>query len=109
MTPPKTLDYVDSSHLGTQATVAQNHFIDGQELWRPVNHTSRPWKPHEARYSQIERESNGILTGMHMNRMYTMGTPVEVVTDHKPLVNIYNNYRQKQPIRVHGHKMKLLD
>ena len=57
--------------------------------WRPVNHTSRPWTPAESRYSQTERESNGIVTGMFMNHMYTTGCHVEVVNDHLPLIPIY--------------------
>ena len=76
--------YVDSSPIGTQATITQKHVIDGEAHWRPVNHTSRSWTPAEAGYSQIERESNGILKGMYMNRMYTLGTFIEVITDHKP-------------------------
>ena len=44
-----------------------------------------------------------------MNRMYTLGTPIEVVTDHKPLVNIYNNTKKKRPIRIDRHRTKLLD
>ena len=70
----KTRLYVDSSYLGTQATVAQQHIVHGEMVWRPVNHTSRKWTPAEAGYGQIEREGNGIQTGMHMNRMYTLGT-----------------------------------
>ena len=54
--------HVHSSPVGTQATVAQNHIINGEVHWRPVNHTSRSWTPEEARYGQTERESNGILT-----------------------------------------------
>ena len=101
--------YVDSSYAGTQATVAQEHIVDGRKCWRPVNHTSRPWTPAEARYSQIERESNGILTGMHMNRMYTVGTHVEVVTDHDPLLPIYTpNSTKQRPLRVDSHRTKLL-
>ena len=96
--------YANSSPVGTQATVAQKHVIDGQEAWRPVNHTSRPWKPHESRYSQIEREGNGILTGMHMNRMYMLGTPVEIITDHKPLVNLYIKNKKKRPVRPDQHR-----
>ena len=65
--------YVDSNTIGTQATVAQKHHINN-DVWRPVNHTSKAWTPAEAGYGQIERESNGILTGMHMNKMYTLGT-----------------------------------
>jgi len=97
----RTRVYVDSSFAGTQATVAQEHVNDGKECWRPVNHTSRPWTSTESDYSQIERESNGILTAMHMNRMYTLGTHIEVVTDHAPLLPIYASDTNKQrPLRV---------
>ena len=62
----KTRLYVDSSPVGTQATVAQEHMYENELVWRPSNHTSRAWTPTEANYGQIERESNGILTGMHV-------------------------------------------
>lgn len=96
----KTRLYVDSSPVGTQATVCQLHGIDGEEYWRPVNHTSRAWTPAEAGYGQIERESNGILTGMHMNKMYTLGTHVEAVTDHQPLLPYYNSTSKPENLRV---------
>ena len=102
--------YVDSSPVGTQSTVAQKHIVEGEEIWKPVNHTSRAWTPTEARYSQIERESNGILTGMHMNKMFTLGTHVEVVNDHKPLISLYGatkTHTTHQP-RVDRHRTKLL-
>ena len=82
--------YVDSSYAGTQATVAHKHTIDSERYWHRVDHTLRPWTPAESRYSQIERESNGILTEMCRNRMYIMGTHVEVVTDYAPLIPIYH-------------------
>ena len=68
--------YVYSSPFGTQATVAQKHLNDSG------GHTSRRWTPAEAGYGQIERESNGILTEMYMNKMYVLGTEVEIITDH---------------------------
>ena len=102
--------YVDSSYAGTQATVAQEHIVKEQSYWRPVEHTSRAWTPAESRYSQMERESNGILTGMCMNRMYTLGTHVEVVTDHEPLIPIYSDEgsSKERPLRVDSHRRKLL-
>ena len=43
----------------------------------------------ESGYGKIKRESNGILTGMMMNKMlYTLGTQTEVVTDQEPLIPI---------------------
>jgi hypothetical protein len=82
-TSRQTRMYVDSSPVGTQATIAQLHKIYGENVWRPVNHTSRAWTTAEAGYSQIERESNGILTEMFMNKMYTLGTQVKL----SPIMN----------------------
>ena len=104
----KTRLYVDSSPVGTQATVCQLHNIGGEEHWRPANHTSRSWTPAEAGYGQIERESNGILTGMYMNRMYTLGTHTECVTDQEPLVPVYNTPTKPNQLRVDRHRTKLL-
>ena len=89
-TERKTRLYVDSSPVGTQATLAQEHVVDGEEVWRPANHTSRAWTKAESGYGQVERESNGILSGMMMNKMYTLGTHVVIINDQEPLIPIYN-------------------
>ena len=107
-TTRKTRLYVDSSPIGTQATLAQLHTHNNEEVWKPVNHTSRAWTETESRYGQIERESNGILTGMMMNKMYTLGTDVEIVTDHKPLIPIYNATSRPKNLRIDRHRTKLL-
>ena len=100
--------YVDSSPVGTQATICQQHELDGNLYWRPVNHTSRAWTPPEAKYSQIERESNGILTRMYMNKMYTSGGHIEIVTDHEPLLSAYSDSSNLKQLRVDRHRTKLL-
>ena len=100
--------YVDSSPVGTQATIAQKHQINNEEHWRPLNYTSRPWTGAEAGCPQIEHESNGILTGMYMNQMYTLGTHVEVVIDHKPLIPVYNDPRKPKQLLADRHHTKLL-
>ena len=69
--------------------MAQKHHIDNEDAWRPANCNSRTSTPVEAEYGQIERESNGILMGMHMNKMYALGTHTEVVTDHALLLPAY--------------------
>ena len=104
----KTRLYVDSSEKGTQHTVAQLHNIGNEDCWRTVNHTSRAWTDTEQRYSQMERESNGILSGMMMNKMYTLGTHIEVVNDHKPLLPMYQCKGKKGNLRVDRHRFKLL-
>ena len=74
--------YVYSSHIGTQATIAQCHTISSEKFWRPVNHTSRAWTLAGSGYGQVKRESNGILTGMYENKMYTLDTHVQVNNNH---------------------------
>ena len=107
-TKRETRLYVDSSPIGTQATLAQAHTADGELTWKPVNYTSRAWMPAEAGSGQIERESNGILTGMYMNKIFTLGTHVEIVTDHKPLIPIYSSSQKPKQLRVNSHRIKLL-
>ena len=101
---------VDSGPSGTQATLTQLHKHKSEESWKPVNHTSGAWTKAEAGYGQIERESNGILTGMTINKMYKLGMHVEVVTDHKPLIPLplYNNPTRPRNLRVDRHRTKLL-
>ena len=98
----KTRLYVDSSHIGTQATVTQCHTINGETFWRPVNHTSRAWTPAESDYGQVERESNGILTGMYMHKLYTLGTHVQVVT-------ITNHSSQYTTLLINRSSFALID
>ena len=43
-----------------------------------------------------------------MKKMYTLGTKVEVVTDHEPLIPIYNSAQKPKQLRVNSHRIKLL-
>ena len=46
---------------------------------------------------------------MWMNRMYALGSHIEVVTDHQPLIPIYTPDSNKpRPLRVDSHRTKLL-
>ena len=45
---------------------------------------------------------------MTMNKMYTMGAHVEVVTDHKPLIPLYSTATRPKNLRVDRHRTKLL-
>ena len=42
-------------------------------------HTARAWTEPEKRYSQIEKESNAMLTGIASNKMYLLGKQFEAV------------------------------
>ena len=100
--------FTDGGPEGGQATVAQlyQHEQAGPQ-WRPVAHTARAWTDAERRYSQIEKESNALLTGIASNKMYLLGVPFEAVVDHKPLVPLYNNPRRPKQMRIDRHRMKL--
>ena len=78
--------YCDASPFGTQATVAQRYKEKGEFRWRPVAHMARSWSEVEARYGQVERESNGVLHSITSNKMYVLGQEFVCVVDHKPLL-----------------------
>ena len=100
--------YTDGGPEGAQATVAQLYQHDqAGPQWRPVAHTARAWTDPERRYSQIEKESNALLTGIASNKMYLLGVPFEAVVDHKPLVPLYNNPKRPKQMRIDRHRMKL--
>ena len=104
----RTRCYTDGGPEGAQATVAQQYDHPGHgEQWRPVAHTARAWTEAERRYSQIEKESNALLTGIISNRTYLMGVKFEAVVDHKPLVPLYNSPGRPKQMRVDRHRMKL--
>ncbi len=100
--------YTDGGPEGAQATVAQlyDHPEKGEQLW-PVAHTARAWTDCEKRYSQIEKESNALLTGIISNKTYLLGIKFEAVVDHKPLLPLYNSPRRPKQMRVDRHRIKL--
>ena len=94
----RTRLYVDHGPEGVASTVVQLHGRD----WRPVLYTGRSLKDTEKRYSKVEGESLGVLTGIRTNRKYLYGTKFEVVVDHQPLVSLYNR-KTELPVRVAKH------
>ena len=104
----ETRVYSDSGPEGTQATVAQlYHHPEKGETWRPVHHTARAWTTVEKGYSQIEKESLGLYSGIVANRMYLLGTKFVAVVDHKPLLPLFNKVTRPKQARVDRHRMKL--
>ena len=62
------------------------------EGWHLVYASSRFTLPSESRYAPTEGESLSISWGLNHGRMYTLGCDdLIVVTDHKPLLNIFND------------------
>ena len=61
----------------------------------------------EKGYSQIEKESLGLYSGIVSNRMYLLGTKFVAVVDHKPLLPLFNKVTRPKQARVDRHRMKL--
>ena len=72
-----------------------------------VAHTSRSLTETEQRYSQIEREALAILFGCTQLQVYLSGKHFKIVTDHKPLISMFNNPRTQAPFRIERITLKL--
>ena len=73
----------------------------------PVAHTARAWTAPEMNYSQIEKESNALHSGVVSNKMYLLGRPFVGMVDHRPLLPLYNTPRRPKQMRVDRHRIKL--
>ena len=101
--------YVDHGPHGLASTLAQAYQTPGyrEPQYRPVIHHSRALTKAEMGYGKIEGESLSILAGVKINSTYLYGTKFEVVTDHEPLVPLYNSPTRPAPVRVERHRSKL--
>ena len=95
----------DGSPVGVGAILAQHKPCKPGP--RVVAYNSRTLIPVERRYGHIERESLVIMYGCLKNQLYLLGSTFTVVTDHKPLVSLYNNPRRPGPFRVERMRLKL--
>jgi hypothetical protein len=103
----KTRLYVDGSKKdGVGSILAQYNEAVGR--YQPVRYDSRALRDAEKRYSQIEVESLSMMAGVTRNHIYLYGLKeFEIVTNHMPLLNLYNKYKQDMPPRVKHHKMMI--
>ncbi|XP_041565110.1 uncharacterized protein K02A2.6-like [Drosophila elegans] len=61
---------------------------DGGE--RPIVFASKTLDKHQVKYSQIEKEGLSIIFGVKRFHQYLYGRKFILITDHKPLVTIFN-------------------
>ena len=84
---------VDAHCTGLGAILAQGPTL---EEARPVALSSRATNNAEKRYPQLDIEGTGVDFGLRRFREYLVGAPhmIKVITDHKPLVSIFNRSRK---------------
>ena len=82
----KTRIIADASPVGLGAVLTQ--LQDG--LWRVISYASRSLSDVERRYSQTEKEAQGLVWACERFSLYVFGKKFELETDHKPLKYIYS-------------------
>ena len=81
----------DASNVGIGAVLLQKY----GNKFHPIAYYSRKLKkkgPDETKYATIEKEALGVVNGLMHFKYIVFGYPVEVLTDHKPLLEFFNNY-----------------
>ena len=96
----------DASPVGLGAILVQ--YEKRNPVPRIVTYNSKALTDVERRYGQIEREGLAIQYSCMKNRLYLLGHPgFKVITDHKPLVSLFNNPWRPGPSRVEKIRLRL--
>ena len=75
----------DASLTGLGSLLGKKH----GDTFRPIAYASRTLNAVERSNPQIERETSGIACSIEIFQVYLFGMNLTVLTDHKPLINIY--------------------
>ena len=81
---------VDASPVGIAGILSQNG--------RRVAYASRSFTSVEQRYPQTEREAQAVVWSCEHFNIYVSGAPFTVVTDHRPLLTIWD--KPPSPTRI---------
>ena len=74
---------------------------------KPLAYASRTLSPAEQNYAQIEKELLAITFGLRKFHPFTFGRPMQIITDHKPLVSITKKPLCKAPRRLQNMLLKV--
>ena len=78
----------DASNTALGGVVSQ---LDDANRERPIIFCSRALKGAKKNYSALDREALAIRFVLSRNRFYSLGYPIRILSDHKPLKPIFNN------------------
>ena len=60
---------------------------------RPIGYVSRTLAPAEKKYSVLEKEGLAIIFAVKKFHQYLYGRKFKIVTDHRPLVGLFNEIK----------------
>lgn len=86
--------YVDASHEGIGSTLMQER----EGVDHPVGYYSKKLLGYQRSYSTVEKEALALLMSLNHFEVYVRGTgrPLEVFTDHNPLVFLHKMKNENQ-------------
>ncbi|XP_044170588.1 uncharacterized protein K02A2.6-like [Acropora millepora] len=90
--------FVDGSPIGLGAVLTQEE--ESSKEVTPLHYASCPLTPTQARYPQIDREALSIYWAVKRFHLFVYGKEFKVITDHKPLVSLFNNPSSKPSARI---------
>ena len=99
-----TVVYLDESPI-TGCCVSTKNTDDNTTT--PLYYATYPLSATEARYPQIDREALSIYWAIRRFHLYLYGKEFKIISDHQPLVSLFNNPAPKPSARIERWLMKL--
>ena len=81
--------FVDGSPVGLGAVLTQKNEATNEVTL--LHYASCPLTPTQTRYPQIDREALSVYWAVKCFHLFVYGKDFKVITDHKPLVALFNN------------------
>ena len=100
-----TFIFVDGSPIDLGAVLIQDD--ESTKEVTPLHYACCPLTPTQARYPQIDREALLIYWAIKRFHLFVYGKEFKVITDHRPLVALFNNPAPKTSARIERWLMEL--